>query len=290
MHRIFIVGYPRSGTTLLQSLIGSHCALTTFTESSLFIRALRPWRYYRPLHLRRDPIGLAAEEFLRENRLDHLVYLEALKELKKLDKKRWVKGIDVAGAIVNLIDQIGLSRHKSGWLEKSPRHLYYCALISESAPNAQFIHIARDGREAVASYVVAAPSWVSGPKSVTPASSARLWNAEIKRSLRYAKHPMHHFVTYEGLVQRLENETDSLVEQLGLSHDSGLLSRYQDTAKLAVRPDETWKSMNVQKIQQQSTFKQVLSAKDRDKVEQILNPGLYEQFKRVIQIKRGGLR
>ena len=34
--RIFIVGVPRSGTTLVQSLLASHTAMTSFTESHFF--------------------------------------------------------------------------------------------------------------------------------------------------------------------------------------------------------------------------------------------------------------
>ena len=36
--RIFVVGVPRSGTTLLQSLLAGHSALTSFTESHFFDR------------------------------------------------------------------------------------------------------------------------------------------------------------------------------------------------------------------------------------------------------------
>ena len=36
--RIFIVGVPRSGTTLLQSLLAAHSELTSFTESHFFSR------------------------------------------------------------------------------------------------------------------------------------------------------------------------------------------------------------------------------------------------------------
>jgi hypothetical protein len=92
MHRIFIVGYPRSGTTLLQSLLGAHKALATFTESELFVRALRPWRYYRPFHLRRGPIVSRATEFLRNNRSEDLVQSEALQRLKRSGQQKVGKG------------------------------------------------------------------------------------------------------------------------------------------------------------------------------------------------------
>ena len=36
--RIFVVGAPRSGTTLAQSLLAAHSGTTSFTESHLFAR------------------------------------------------------------------------------------------------------------------------------------------------------------------------------------------------------------------------------------------------------------
>ena len=36
--RVFVVGVPRSGTTLVQSLLAAHSTMTSFTESHFFDR------------------------------------------------------------------------------------------------------------------------------------------------------------------------------------------------------------------------------------------------------------
>ena len=64
--RVFVVGVPRSGTTLVQSLLATHSTATSFTESHFFSR------HYALLPLLGTPIltrnpGPRLREFLAEN-------------------------------------------------------------------------------------------------------------------------------------------------------------------------------------------------------------------------------
>ena len=56
--RIFVVGCPRSGTTLLQSLIAVHPDVASFPESKFFVRLVYPQSYRTKLGLTK--IGIAA--------------------------------------------------------------------------------------------------------------------------------------------------------------------------------------------------------------------------------------
>jgi Sulfotransferase family len=280
MTRIFVVGFPRSGTTLLQSLVGAHEALTTFSESHLFKLAFLPWRMYRPWHKRRNPITPRVEDFLRENGLQALGASDAARSLAALDKRRGGRGVELAKAIVSLFDQIAIAENKSGWLEKTPHHLYYCDLITKASPDAHFVHIARQGEDAVASIVSVGPKWENGIFA-SPTYSARCWNEVMKRSLRYAKYPYHHFVTYEDLTMRPEIAVNRLVAGLGLPPDPNLLDRYRDVAQRVALPTEPWKALNDQPIQKRSTFNEVFNEVQRATVQGVLNPELYERFRQL---------
>ena len=281
MIRIFIVGYQRSGTTLLQSLLGAHDMLSTFSESHLFKKAFRTWRMYRPLYKRRGPITQKIEEFLQRNGLQALSESDAVRSLQAIDKRRWVRGIELAKAILTLFDQIAIAQNKSGWIEKTPQHLYYCDLIAAAEPMTKFIHIARLGEDAVASLVVNGPKWKNGDIYASPIFSARLWNTELKRSLRYAQHQQHHFVTYEDLTQNSIVEVNRLVAELGLPPDPDLFDRYPDIARRVVQPEESWKALNVKPIQKRSTVMEVFSESERAKIKKVLDVGLYERFRRI---------
>ncbi len=64
--RIFIVGVPRSGTTLVQSLLAAHSAVTSFTESHLFRKHFSRVPLLSLPILTRDPRSRLSE-FLAEN-------------------------------------------------------------------------------------------------------------------------------------------------------------------------------------------------------------------------------
>jgi len=285
MIRIFIVGYQRSGTTLLQSLLGAHDMLATFSESHLFKAAFRTWRVYRPVYKRRGPITPKVEKFLHENGLQALGKSDAARALQAIDTRKWVSGIELAEAILTLFDQIAIFQEKPGWLEKTPQHLYYCDLIAAAAPTAHFVHIARQGEDAVASLVVHGPKWKNGHIYASPIRSARLWNTELKRSLKYANHPQHHFVTYEDLTEQTKSEVNRLVGELGLPPNPHLFERYQNIARHVVLPEESWKALNDQSIQKRSTAREVFKESERVKVQEVLNLDLYEWFR---QLARGG--
>lgn len=65
--RIFVVGVPRSGTTLVQSFLAAHSHVTSFTESHFWSRHFRPLPRPFCAVLVRDP-GPRVRDFLDENR------------------------------------------------------------------------------------------------------------------------------------------------------------------------------------------------------------------------------
>ncbi|MEM7586478.1 MAG: sulfotransferase, partial [Acidobacteriota bacterium] len=117
--RIFVVGVPRSGTTLLQSLLAAHSQLTSFTESHFFSRYFRAVPGLSTAILTRDPTPRLIE-FLRENPADDSEQPAprlATGRLLPLASRR------VGRQLLAVLDQLALSRGFAGWIEKTPRHL-----------------------------------------------------------------------------------------------------------------------------------------------------------------------
>src|SRR5687768_3975926 len=63
--RIFVVGCPRSGTTLVQSLLAAHSKIVTFTESHLFDKGFRSLGGL--LFVRHQQLQGYAAKFVQEN-------------------------------------------------------------------------------------------------------------------------------------------------------------------------------------------------------------------------------
>jgi len=142
---IFVVGAPRSGTTLLRVMLSSHSRLYIPPESD-FIPRLFLRRARAPMtaaHAERNlRIILGNRRFLREwhaPALDPGAFVASLPELTPAAFLDALYGAYAA--------QYGALR----WGDKSPIYTNYVGLLAEIFPSAQFVHVIRDGRDAALS-------------------------------------------------------------------------------------------------------------------------------------------
>ena len=134
--RIFVVGCPRSGTTLVQSLLAAHSQVVAFTESHLFDKGFLSLG--ASSFVRHRQLQEYAAKFVREN--EHLPE-HARSRLLACDEMR-VPG-DVGRRIVTVLDEVARARGASHWVEKTPDHVFRISLIRSVAPHARFIHVIR---------------------------------------------------------------------------------------------------------------------------------------------------
>jgi hypothetical protein len=122
---IFILGAPRSGTSILARALGAHPDLWYSTESHLLwglYGSNRADRVYE--HARSRPNALIRREAVsRSSFLAHL-------------------GVGINSLLMSLS---GGRR----WIEKTPINTLMADVIAEMFPEAQFVHLVRDGRNVV---------------------------------------------------------------------------------------------------------------------------------------------
>jgi hypothetical protein len=140
--RLFLVGCPRSGTTLLQSLVAAHPQVASFPESHFFTRIISSRPVLRHL-------GLASLRARPQFTL--LLDLLGRPELRTCLPRLAVSPRQYARAFTTVLDTVAREQHKQAWLEKTPRHLEYIDDISALVSNAKFIHLIRNGADVVAS-------------------------------------------------------------------------------------------------------------------------------------------
>lgn len=181
---VFIVGCPRSGTTWLQKLLGSHPAIRTGPESDIFskytgqaIRAFRADRH-RP-RFKGLQCYLSEAEFLV---LQRSFVLQALKKV---------------------LNPLGPGEI---FLEKTPEHALYIADINACFPQARFIHLLRDPRDVAASLLEAGRSWGSRWAPSTARAAGRMWMDYVFNARSAAANlPSSQFL--ELRYERLRNDT-----------------------------------------------------------------------------------
>ncbi len=246
MRRLFLVGCPRSGTTLLQSLLAAHSQVVSFPESH-FYNTMTTSRFgLRQLGLASPRIRARFFEFLEQ--IGH-------PEMRRYLPRHAVSRRQYSRAFIAVLDAVARQQNKHVWLEKTPRHLQYIDDIRGFVPESKFIHLVRHGEDVVASlYEVVnqhPERWPSIPASDAASCVARCldrWVQSVALSRRYVGEPNHAMVRYERLVEAPEAVMKGLCEFIGISFEARMLERYADHAATLVMPFETWKQSVTQAI------------------------------------------
>ncbi len=125
--RGFLVGCPRSGTTLLQSLLAAHPRMTSFPESHFFTSLV-------PDQPQLCTRGIAARR--ARHRFQQFVTEIGRPELRRHLPGRAHRIRQHVKVFVNLLDSLTLERGKDRWVEKTPDHLHVVSVIEQYLPSA----------------------------------------------------------------------------------------------------------------------------------------------------------
>jgi hypothetical protein len=211
--RIFLVGCPRSGTTLLQSLLFAHPRVISFPETHFFPKVVTSNR--------RGRLGLASRQ--AGEAIEYLIGLDLLGPGEASRQPLTVRGH--ARLLTKTLDAAAHRSGSSHWLEKTPNHVHYLREIERHVPNAKIVHMIRSGEAVVASLQEAA---LKRP-DVWPRRSIRelleVWRSDLHRSRSRVGRPNHAFVSYERLVAHPHSVLRTLCAFLELPVDDAVVDR-----------------------------------------------------------------
>ena len=148
---IFIVGVPRSGTTLLAAMLAAHSRISCGPETHFFRRlaAADPDRLASPAHW-----PAAAVDFICAIRHAAMPGHESRLLIEKYDLDRasvaaYLAGHQpaVAAMLGSVVEPTMRRMGKSRWAEKTPDHIEHLALIRRHFPQSPIVHIVRDPRD-----------------------------------------------------------------------------------------------------------------------------------------------
>lgn len=221
-----VVGVARSGTTLLRLMLDAHSQLAVTHETG-FIPSLgapaSPLRraFMKGLGLRRD----TREEFQRAligqvNWEDFHVSAESLREAL-----REVEPFNAADGLRCFFRLYAARFGKPRWGDKTPSYCVQLKRVLSVLPEARFVHIIRDGRDA--SLSVRGLHFAPGQDMVTLASH---WARDIHTARRQASHCTHYLeVRYEDLLLDTTAVLRRVCEFVELEYEPAM-ERYYTTA------------------------------------------------------------
>lgn len=265
--RVFIVGCPRSGTTLLQGMLAAHPKVLSFPETHFFSIAYPRNRLKRlltwPALNLKGVLGTIASELGRED-------LSVEARIGLLEGR-------YEAPFLKLLDRVARDAGKDVWVEKTPRHLHFLDQIGKRVPGARFIHIVREGRDVVASLYKAAnedPSRWNRKKTarkLTLADCVKRWNNDAAITARYIGSPGHFIVLYADLVEKPQEAARGLCAFLNITYMPEMIDTGAAYGKI-VREQESWKANNARNIQRlKSSFETVLTPEEQRFVEGNIN-------------------
>ncbi|HUW28689.1 MAG TPA: sulfotransferase [Sulfuriferula sp.] len=145
---IFIVGCPRSGTTLLQFMLRAHPRISLPTgESHFFIPMYRNRHAYGNLDNVASIENLLTEIYTRSTGFFDEDMPGITFDATALANEFRERGINsVEGIIAAVFEKNALGEGKVRWGDKTPYYALHLPTILEMFPDAQVIHLIRDGR------------------------------------------------------------------------------------------------------------------------------------------------
>jgi hypothetical protein len=261
----FIVGVPRSGTTLLVNMAGGHPQLAPLYETR-FLRNLlvfcqrlcwfhgRSWSRHcariiaepwTRSHFIKESAGYRSKAIGYHPVRGHCIRYERPELVVETDK--WLQRVSAAPLecdgiyrtareYIDSLFAIHCARmNKPYWVNKTPGLLAYLEPLHRLYPDGRCIHIVRDGRDVVASNQVL--GW--GPKEVR--AWARRWKSLIQKGRAGAAraHFRYMEIRYENLVASPRETMSEVARFYGLQSDPDAMAH---SVRVSTERNGKWRS------------------------------------------------
>jgi hypothetical protein len=235
---LFIVGCPRSGTTLLQRLVDSHPQMAITPETHWIPR----W-FHKRQGKGLTPHGLVTDKFVQKL-FSHSRFLELGLDRSAVGELiRSEQGARYDRFISRLFDLFGQREGKPIVGDKTPGYARELPTLHRLWPAARFIHLIRDGRDVCLSILdwKRAKSWKTHEGAARfrswahdPIGTAALWwewHVRLAREAGLDLGPArYHEMRYESLVARPADQCRALCEFLAVPWHDRMVQAYDDKA------------------------------------------------------------
>ncbi|WP_158442793.1 sulfotransferase family protein [Rhodopirellula baltica] len=186
---VFAFGFPRSGTTLLASVLERHPEICATPETHFLTKVCRrsllgTWNYRQP--------ATSVDKLLSQPYLNDISLNISRGSLLRKDRPP-----NPATFFRSLLTDYGECRNARIVVEKTPEHLLHALTLANWFPNAKFVCVVRDGRDVVSSVIKmpGASQWL--------AYHAASWSRFAAKEQRIEKHLAGRYlrIRYEDLIE-----------------------------------------------------------------------------------------
>ncbi len=231
---IFVVGHPRSGTTLLRLMLNEHPRIVIPAEAHVASYLRRVEQKY----------GSMKDEANRRVAVERLVSKKRQLEWELDRDETYARAMqaDSPGGIFDAIMQLWCERTgKARWGEKTPGTYRFLPEVNAWFPECQVIHIIRDGRDVAVSCLT--PPFSDNYDKGNVYEVALRWRDAIQRCRRAAKTlgPQRYLqIRYEDLADDPEGMLKGICEFLREDFAESMLDYHKNARSNVARGDNSF--------------------------------------------------
>lgn len=196
---IFVLGTPRSGTTLLQYLLASHSKLYTIQSETAVFSYQNLWSPNRNLF---DFDNTTKQQILNDSNDSVDFFSKSVIHLNSMNPGKT-------------------------FVEKTPQHIIRLSFLIKHFPNSKFIHLVRDGRDCYCS----AKKHPFIPQSRSLKTFTKFYNKCLEQAIKNDYNNNLYHIRYEDLVDNPNLIINELMSFLDLKIEDNQISntfRYKD--------------------------------------------------------------
>ena len=222
---VFIVGCPRSGTTLFRHIVDAHPQITITPEAHWIPRFFEERR------------GLTSEGMVTPELIRHLLenpkfahFSICREELLTLVPNG--QSMHYASLVTGIFELYGKARGKALVGNKTPDSARRIRTLHTLWPEARFVHLIRDGRDVALSFMNWSkvlqkkpgnfPTWKEDPVS----TAALWWELNVRcgrNAAEWLGPKLYYEIRYESLIATPAKECAALCDFLGLPYEDVML-------------------------------------------------------------------
>lgn len=226
---VFVIGYPRSGTSLTCRLLRRYLKVSFGTESQFIVRYYRRLPRYGDLNEDANVQGLIAaistERFFQRSKHNWGFRFNREEAFRALKSRTY------SGVLEAVFGQLADHNEMVRWGDKTPQYNTELDVLLTLFPDAQFIHVVRDGRDVALS--IRQTSF--GPTNAC--QTAVEWDRalqEIGSFTRQLRSNQFYELRYEDLTTAPADMLAALAHYLGIA---GYAERVEPTVKQRIEED-----------------------------------------------------
>lgn len=249
---VFVVGAPRSGTTLVYSILLASGAFPAYEAESRILECSTRYGRFRS----RRGFDRFFADFTRSRQFAR----------SGLDRDRLYRAARAScrtweGFLALFMGSMAGAQGKSRWVEKTPNHVLYLRRLASAFPDARFIHVIRDGRDvAVSQRQTGMLSTYSEDPLVQLIWGGKLWQLLAEAGRRRGRRLGERYleVRYEDVVADLEGTLAKLGDfaevrfdpaevrsaRVGALKSPNTAFDAEEIGKLSDRPVGRWKALS----------------------------------------------